>query len=174
VRLGRARGVERQQLKWLIYAGALAVMGLLLFIPGELRLRSQTGLLELARATLTAVGGLGIPIAVGVAILRYRLYDIDLLITQTLVYGLLTALATAVYVAIVVGIGTLVGSRGNQHVFLSIVATAALPLRSSLPANEVDGSLTGSSMASEPAHTRCSRNSHEAWREPLPTIRYCI
>jgi hypothetical protein len=59
VRLRRARGVERQQLKWLIYAGALAVIGLLLFIPGELGLRSETGLLELA-----AAGGLGIPIAV--------------------------------------------------------------------------------------------------------------
>ena len=64
--------------------------------------------------------------AVGVAILRYRLYDIDLLISRTVVYGLLTALVTAVYLAIVVGVGTLVGSRGNQDLFLSIVATAVI------------------------------------------------
>jgi class 3 adenylate cyclase len=58
--------------------------------------------------------------------LRYRLYDIDLLISRTLVYGLLTVLVTVVYLAIVVGIGTLVGSRGNQDLFLSIVATAVI------------------------------------------------
>src|SRR5215216_3418239 len=66
------------------------------------------------------------PIAIGVAILRYRLYDIDLLITRTVVYGLLTALVTAVYLVIVVGVGTLIGSRGNQDLFLPIVATAVI------------------------------------------------
>jgi class 3 adenylate cyclase len=126
VRLHQARGVERQQLKWLIYAGAVTVFGLLLLLLRELGLSSSTGLLGLAGSALAAVGGLGVPVAVGVAILRYRLYDIDLLITRTVVYGLLTALVTAVYLAIVVGIGTLVGSRGNQDLFLSIVATAVI------------------------------------------------
>jgi class 3 adenylate cyclase len=126
VRLRRAQGVERQQLKWLIYAGALTVSGWVLLIPRELGFGSSPSLLTLAGAALTSVGGLGIPVAVGVAILRYRLYDIDLLITRTVVYGLLTALVTAVYLAIVVGIGTLVGSRGNQDLFLSIVATALI------------------------------------------------
>jgi class 3 adenylate cyclase len=126
VRLRRARGVERQQLKWLIYAGALAVSGLLLLIPRELGFASSPGLLDLAGAALTALGGLGVPVAIGVAILRYRLYDIDLLITRTLIYGLLTALVTAVYLAIVVGVGTLVGSRGEPNLFLSIVATAVI------------------------------------------------
>ena len=68
------------------------------------------------------------PVAVGVAILRYRLYDIDLLITRTVVYGLLTALVTAVYLAIVVGVGTLIGSRGELNLFLSIVATAVVAI----------------------------------------------
>jgi class 3 adenylate cyclase len=128
VRLRRAQGVERQQLKWLTYAGALTVIGWLLLLPRELGFGSGSppGLLALAGAVLTAVGGIAIPIAVGVAILRYRLYDIDLLITRTVVYGLLTALVTAVYLVIVVGIGTLVGSRGNQNLFLSIVATAVI------------------------------------------------
>ena len=128
LRLGRARGVEREQLKWLTYAGALTVTGWLLLLPRELGFGSGSppGLLDLAGAALTAVGGIAIPVAVGVAILRYRLYDIDLLITRTVVYGLLTALVTAVYLVIVVGIGTLVGSRGNQNLFLSIVATAVI------------------------------------------------
>lgn len=125
VRLRRARGVERQQLKWFIYPGALAVTGLLLLIPRELGFGSSP-LIDLAGAALTSLGGLGVPVAVGVAILRYRLYDIDLLITRTVVYGLLTALVTVVYLAIVVGVGTLVGSRGSQDLFLSIVATAVI------------------------------------------------
>ena len=99
------------QLKWFIYPGALAVTGLLLLIPRELGFGSSP-LIDLAGAALASLGGLGVPVAVGVAILRYRLYDIDLLITRTVVYGLLTALVTVVYLAIVVGVGTLVGSRG--------------------------------------------------------------
>jgi class 3 adenylate cyclase len=126
VRLRRARGVERQQLKWLIYAGALAVSGVMLLIPPELGLSSSPGLLELAGVTLTALGGLGVPVTVGVAILRYRLYDIDLLITWTVVYGLLTGLVTAVYLAIVVGMGTLIGSRGELSLFLPVAATAVV------------------------------------------------
>ena len=126
VRLRRAPGDERQQLKWLIYAGALVATGLLMLVPGQLGFGSSPGLLDLAGAALTAVGGVGLPVAAGVAILRYRLYDIDLLISRTLVYGLLTVLVTVVYLAIVVGIGTLVGSRGNQDLFLSIVATAVI------------------------------------------------
>jgi len=128
VRLRRARGVERQQLEWLTYAGAIAVIGWLLLLPREVGFGSGSppGLLDLAGAALTAVGGLAIPVAVGVAILRYRLYDIDLLITRTVVYGLLTALVTAVYLVIVVGVGTLIGSRGNQDLFLPIVATAVI------------------------------------------------
>ena len=129
--------------------------------PRELGFGSSPSLLTLAGAALTSVGGLGIPVAVGVAILRYRLYDIDLLITRTVVYGLLTALVTAVYLAIVVGIGTLVGSRGNQDLFLSIVATALIAAAFQ-PARERSRRLpTGLSTASEPAPTRCSPNSQK-------------
>jgi class 3 adenylate cyclase len=126
VRLHNARGVERQQLKWLTYAGALAVAGLLLLLPREFGFGYRPGLLDFAGAALTALGVLAIPVAVGVAILRYGLFDIDLLITRTLVYGLLTTLVTAVYIAIVVGVGTLIGSRGELNLFLSIVATAVI------------------------------------------------
>ena len=126
VRLHRARGVERQQLEWLTYAGALAAWGLLLLLPREVGFGSPSSPLNLAGAALTAGGVLGIPVAVGVAILRHRLFDIDQLITRTVVYGLLTAVVTAVYLAIVVGVGTLIGSRGKPNLFLSIVATAVI------------------------------------------------
>jgi hypothetical protein len=115
VRFRRARGVERQQLKWLVYVASVAAVANL-FFP----------LSWLTQGLLPWLAIWAIPVAVGIAILRYRLYDIDLLITRTLVYGLLTAAITTVYLAIVVGIGTLVGSRGKPNLFLSIVATAVI------------------------------------------------
>jgi class 3 adenylate cyclase len=126
VRRRRARGVERQQLKWLTYAGALTVLGLVLLLPRDVGSGSPLSSLDLAGVVLATGGLLGVPVAVGVAILRHRLYDIDQLITRTMVYGLLTALVTVVYLAIVIGVGSLVGSRGTPNLFLSIVATAVI------------------------------------------------
>ena len=126
IRLKRSRGVEHQQLKWLTYAGALAVLGLLLLLPGDVWSGYQAGSLDLAGAVLTAGGVLGIPVAVGVAILRYRLFDIDVLIARTVVYGLLSAAFTAIYLAIVVGIGTLIGSGGQPSLLLSVAATGVM------------------------------------------------
>jgi class 3 adenylate cyclase len=115
VRFRRARGVERAQLKWFLYAVALTPLPFVAYnvAPG------------LANPLFAVIGPL-VPLSVGIAILRYRLYDIDLLITRTVVYGLLTALVTVVYLAVVVGMGTLVGSRGRPNLFLSIVATALI------------------------------------------------
>ncbi len=62
--------------------------------------------------------------AIGIAVLKYRLYDIDVVISRALVYGALAAFITLVYVAIVVGIGTLIGSGGQPNLGLSILATA--------------------------------------------------
>ena len=76
----------------------------------------------------TIVEGIGIgllmPVALAIAILKYRLYDIDVVISRTLVYGSLAALITGVYVAIAVGLGELVGSGGKPNLGLSILATA--------------------------------------------------
>jgi signal transduction histidine kinase len=67
-----------------------------------------------------------IPIAAGIAILRHKLYDIDVVINRSLVYGSLAAFITGVYVAIVVGIGRAIGARGGPNLGLSIAATAVV------------------------------------------------
>src|ERR671920_1227922 len=89
VRLRRAVGVDRQQLKWLAYAaGGLAIVSILLIITIAI---DTPRWYEWAANAIVVVVPPGVPVAIGIAILRYRLYDIDLLINRTLVYGSLTA-----------------------------------------------------------------------------------
>lgn len=126
VRFRRARGLERQQLKWLTYAVTLATVALLLTS------RQWAGWALAEIVTLVAVGF--IPVAIGIAILRYRLYDIDRLISRTLVYGLLTALLAGVYATGVFVVGRLLDpATGDSSlaVAASTLAVAALfqPLR---------------------------------------------
>jgi hypothetical protein len=86
VRFRRSRGIERQQLKWFTYAAALAPLPFLVYevVPGAF---------ELLLALLLPL----VPISVGIAILRYRLYEIDRILNRTLVYGLLTAVLGLCY-----------------------------------------------------------------------------
>jgi hypothetical protein len=102
VRFRRSRGVERQQLKWFTYAG-----GLVLLAPLGSFLLPKLG-------NLPWVVVVALPIAAGIAVLRYRLYDIDRLINRTLVYGLLTALLGAVYAAVVLVLGQGFGGIGAE------------------------------------------------------------
>jgi MFS family permease len=98
LRFRRSRGEERQQLKWFTYAAALLPLFVLAdFLPGAVG--------DLASAVPIVV----LPVAAGIAILRYRLYDIDRLINRTLVYGLLTALLAGVYAGAVLILGQLFG-----------------------------------------------------------------
>ena len=97
-----ARGVERQQIKWLLYAGAIFFVGPTFQITVFFILRVEGSWGLWTGYLLAVVGGLGGPIAIGVAILRYRLYDIDILINRTLVYGALTATLVGVYFGSVV------------------------------------------------------------------------
>jgi hypothetical protein len=92
-----ARGVERQQIKWLLYAATIWFVGstLKIVVFYFMQVEGSWGLW--VGYLLVAVGGLGGPIAIGIAILRYRLYEIDTLINRTLVYGALTAALVAVY-----------------------------------------------------------------------------
>jgi hypothetical protein len=105
LRFRRARGVERQQLKWFTYAAALASLFL-----AVTDLLPPSGVVDLLYGFVVAL----VPVAAGVAVLRYRLYDIDRLINRTLVYGALTALLGAVYAAAVLVLGQLSGEVGGN------------------------------------------------------------
>jgi MFS family permease len=107
VRFARARGLERQQLKWFVYVAGLgfAVLFLPNLIPGASGV-AGTLAWTLVPASLSA--------AAAVAILRYRLYDIDRLINRTVVYGLLTALLAGLYAGLVLLLGQLFGDLGAQ------------------------------------------------------------
>jgi hypothetical protein len=132
-RMRRTTGVERQQLKWFAYATVVLVGGVVLaFTISEatsVRWLGEIGFI------LTMVGLAGLPIAVGVAILRYRLYNIDLIINRTLVYGSLTAILVEVYVGSIVVLQgllrTLTGQESQLAIVASTLAVAALfnPLR---------------------------------------------
>jgi hypothetical protein len=111
-RFRRAGGVERQQLKWFAYgAGQLAVLfALSLGLPGLWNRWISLLLSDLVFGISFAL----IPVAIGIAILRYRLYDIDRLIRRTLVYGLLSALLAAVYACLVLSLEEVFGGIGSQ------------------------------------------------------------
>jgi class 3 adenylate cyclase len=120
VRFRRAREQERQQVKWLAFA-SIPVLGFFLALVFGPAWNSR-----LLDAVVIALLFSAMYAAIGIAVLRYRLYDIDLLLTRTLVYGLLTAAFTVVYLVIVVGIGTLVGAGGKPNLLSSIVATGVV------------------------------------------------
>jgi hypothetical protein len=124
LRFRRSQGEERQQLKWFTFVVAADVA----LIPGLGALTEQfapvLGELVVFPATISLI-----PIAIGVAVLKYRLYDIDRVINRTLVYGLLTVLLGAVYLAGVFGLGRLLNPVSGESalaVAASTLAVAAL------------------------------------------------
>ena len=122
-RFRRARSIERQQLKWLTYAAALVGVALLAasaigaVVEGERGVDLTNLIVTLALAA--------VPAAMGIAILRHRLYDIDVVINRTLVYGVLTATLAAAYMGSVLLVGLAVGESGLA-VAVSTLAVAAL------------------------------------------------
>jgi len=115
LRWRRSRDRERQQLKWLAYVVVLAAVAGL----GGLALGQVWAPAYLPAVLLVVAGvGLGIPAAIGVAVLKHRLYDIDLLINRTLVYGLLTAILASVYFG---------GVTVTQALFRNITGQEELP-----------------------------------------------
>ncbi len=129
VRFRRSRGDERQQLKWFAYAVAVMVFMFVFWLSLVL-----AGLVA-PDALLWTVPLLGLPVSVGIAILGYRLYDIDLVINRTLVYGALTATLALVYLGGVVALQgafrVLAGDGSQLAIVASTLAIAALfsPLR---------------------------------------------
>ena len=134
VRLRSARGIERQQIKWLLYASAIW-FGALILKNSVISPLAEVSWSVWIGYLLVGVGGLGGPIAIGIAILRYRLYEIDALINRTLVYGSLTALLALLYFGSVTALQylfSLLTGRGNTlAIVASTLAIAALfnPLR---------------------------------------------
>jgi hypothetical protein len=112
VRFRRGRGTERQQLKWFAYgAGQLALLfAVAVGLPGFWDRWVPLPVSDL----VFAVSFTMIPVTIGIAVLRYRLYDIDRLIHRTLVYGLLSALLAAVYAGLVLSLGQLFGRLGAE------------------------------------------------------------
>jgi hypothetical protein len=131
IRFRRADGVERQQLKWFAFAGVVTLAGLALGALAEMVLLGQGGQLAGAAGWSMFLAGalLGIPVATGVAMFRHHLYDIDLVIRRTLVYGALTTALLATYVGLVLllrlALSPLTGDS-DLAVAVSTLAVAAL------------------------------------------------
>jgi len=124
VRRVYARGVERLQTKWFTYTTAVAASGAILqyIISEPLELVWLGGVAY----ALVLIGLVGIPIAMGIAITRYRLYEIDLIINRTLVYGSLTATLVALYFGVILVLqGIFVFLTGQQST-LAVVASTLL------------------------------------------------
>jgi signal transduction histidine kinase len=128
-RFREATGIERLQLRWLTYTAVLLPVTLLVCIAGSVLVG---GVEEDAAFTALFVLMLGaIPSSIGLAVLRYRLYDIDRIINRTLVYGVLTALLAVAYAATTLVLGTALGSGSAWTTAGATLAAAGtfLPLR---------------------------------------------
>jgi hypothetical protein len=124
MRRGYARGVERQQTKWFTYTSAVAASGAILqyIISEPLELVWLRGVAY----ALVLIGLVGIPISMGIAITRYKLYEIDLLINRTLVYGSLTAMLVALYFGGIVVLQRVFVLLTGQQSTLAVVASTLL------------------------------------------------
>lgn len=136
VRLHRARGIERQQLKWFTYSAAFFVPGLFLVIVGVLLAPSQASIATIfAGWFLLMIFFAGVPIASLIAILRYRLWDIDIIIRRTLQYSIVSVLLAAIYFGSITliqwGITAVTQTESPSAIVLSTLLIAALfnPLR---------------------------------------------
>ncbi len=121
-----ASPVQRQQIKWLAFGFSLVV---LIILPGPeylqvLGLNDPHSLSQLSNPLLTMIGYLPIPLSIGIALLRYRLWDIDHVINRALVYGLLTLILAGVYLGLVFGAQSLlVGMIGRDDGIVIVAST---------------------------------------------------
>ena len=121
MRLHYSRGIERQQIKWITYAAVTGISGAILMYT----IAEATDVLWLKGFgfVLLTIGLVGIPISMGIAILRYRLFEIDLIINRTLVYGSLTATLALFYFGSVTALQSLFSLLTGQGDTLAIVAS---------------------------------------------------
>jgi hypothetical protein len=121
LRFRRATGVERQQLRWVAFAAALTVPPAAVVLAGAATGATAAALVVLAAGVCMAL----LPLATGAAILRYRLYDLDRIISRTVTYGLLTALLGLGYAVVVLGLGRLLPQDSGLVVAAATLAVAA-------------------------------------------------
>ena len=126
VRFRRSQGIERAQMKWLVYAAVIILGVATLAIPLQLFGRLTEPQAMEWSITVTNLAMLGIAAAATVAIVRYRLYDIDVILNRTLVYGVMTGVVLLIYGLVVGGAGLLFDSQGNG--LFTILATALVAL----------------------------------------------
>jgi signal transduction histidine kinase len=119
-RLRRATGVERQQLKLVVWAGALIPLAVITGWTEAL----ITGNADTAATISFALVAVAIPLAIGVAIMRYRLYEVDRLVNRTLVYVTLTVLLAGTYAAVSLGLGVAVGAGSTLPTAAATLAVA--------------------------------------------------
>lgn len=132
VRFRRAGPELRLQLKWFGLAGSLLVAT---FVAANVFTRTGWAPLWVGAAQLIAAGG--VAVAIAIAILRHRLFDVDLVISRTVAYGALAGLITTFYIAVVAGVGGLLAAGSESRLLLAVVATAFVavgfqPLRTRL------------------------------------------
>ena len=127
LRLRRATGIERAQTKWLVTAAAIVAAVYTCALIASWFVSSSPGWLGLLQNVSIATFGL-IPVAIGVSVLRYRLFDIDVVIRKAVVIGLLAGFITMAYIGIVVGLGALFGVGTTASPASSAVAAAAVAL----------------------------------------------
>jgi hypothetical protein len=120
VRFRRARGAERQQLRWVALAAVLTSLAILA-IPAGMAIGNPGLLIWAAGISFAAL-----PPAIGAAILRYRLYDLDRILSRTLAYGLLTVLLAGGYAAVALGLGQFLGQDSSLVVAAATLAVAAV------------------------------------------------
>jgi hypothetical protein len=129
VRFRRARGVERQQMKWMAFSGLFVVLG-----GASMIAAAMTGLeSSIIPGALIVIGMGSMPLTVSIAILKYRLYDVDRLIRRTISYGLVTIALAGIYAAVVVTPALVVGSGeipdGLVAAATLVAAAAFVPVR---------------------------------------------
>ena len=133
IRWRRARGVERQQLKWFAFAAAFLPVNALSWAILDF-LDVQGPAADAYEQILASAAFLGLPIATGIAILRYRLYDIDRIVSRTLAYGLLTAVLAGGYFLAVLALQSVLPLAGDSPLIVAASTLAVVaafgPLRS--------------------------------------------
>jgi hypothetical protein len=127
VRLRQARGVERQQIKWFAYAVAIYAVSIVLIVINQAI--DAPLWFEWGSTAIFTVAGMTIPISIGIAILSYRLYDIDRIINRTLVYGSLTATLVALYfggIVLLQRVLDVLTGTGENSTFVVVASTLVI------------------------------------------------